>query len=128
MAIISLYCEETPRLKLGPGITSRVRTTPDEHGNQPLEPGDVIVFSDGFATFDSAEYPDWEQWVHAPGSPTIRVLSSDEGASETGETFACPVDGCDKGPFKTEFGLKGHLRSHAPKAPSTRNPKAKAKK
>lgn len=109
---IVLYCEETPELKLGPGVTATVRTTQLPGDTEPLVPGDVIRFSDGFATFDEDQYPKWQQWVNAPGSPTIRELEENEGRGEDGQSFPCPKD-CGKGPFKTEFALNGHLRSHA---------------
>lgn len=111
---IALYCEETPGLKLGPGITSTVRTTATGPADTaPLQGGgDVIVFNGGFATFDEDEFPLWEQWVTAPGSPTIRVLEDNEGLSTDGETFPCPQD-CGKGPFKSQFALNSHLRAHA---------------
>ena len=106
---ISLYCEETPGLKLGTGNTSSINEVPA---------GDVIVFRDGFATFDASEFPDWERWIKAPGTPFIRVL--DEGDATVAEGASeCPVCGRL---LKSEFGLTGHLRSHAPKMASTSNP------
>lgn len=113
MAHITLYCEETPGLKLGPGITATVRTTAEDGDPAPLVPGDVIVFRDGFASFDEAEFPLWQRWVNAPGTPFIRVV--DEGAGEAVEaagSVECPVCGRL---LKSEFGLKSHLKTHAPK-------------
>lgn len=108
---IALYCEETPGLKLGTGNTTSINEVPA---------GDVIVFRDGFATFDAADFPDWEKWVKAPGTPHIRVLdeASDDATVAEG-AIECPECGRL---LKSEFGLTSHLRTHAPKAASTSNP------
>lgn len=101
---ISLYCEETPGLKLGTGNTSSINDVPA---------GDVIEFRNGFATFDAAEFPDWERWVKAPGTPLIRVLDEEGGDATTSiGAVECPVCGRL---LKSDFGLTGHLRTHAPK-------------
>jgi len=84
---ITLYCEETPQLKLGPGISVAVRTVQLDGDTPPLEAGQVIEFHDGFATFDEAEYPKWLDWVYAPGTPFIRIV--DEGAGEATSAAAC---------------------------------------
>jgi len=102
---VTLFCEETPGLKLGPGNTSTILDLPA---------GNVIVFVDGFATFDPAEFPDWERWSKASGTPHIRVVDESSGEATTAdEGVPCPI--CGK-TFKSDFGLNGHLRSHAPKA------------
>lgn len=98
MAQITLYCPETPGLKLGPGTI----------GQEGSVPGSVIVFRDGYATFEADEYPEWARWAFAPGSPTIRVLEGDEAA----EGATCPE--CGK-TFKSDRALNGHLLSHRPK-------------
>ncbi|HEY6014505.1 MAG TPA: C2H2-type zinc finger protein [Candidatus Limnocylindrales bacterium] len=101
MAIVTAYCHEAHGLKLGPGT------------GQVDIPGQLIVFRDGYATFDTADYPDFERWL--VGAPPIRILDSAEGevAADDAE-FKCPV--CGKG-FKTEKQLNGHLMSHKPKEP-----------
>lgn len=104
MAQITLYCQETPGLKLGPGVSSAV-------GDLPV--GDVIEFRDGFTTFDEETYPDWARWVAAPGSPTIVVVDAASGEATSADgAVECPV--CGK-LLKSEFGLKSHLKTHAPK-------------
>lgn len=95
MAQVTLYCQETPGLKLGPGTI----------GQEGSVPGSVIVFADGYATFDPTEYPDWARWAFAPGSPYIRVLEGDEAP----DGVDCPE--CGK-TFKTDRALNGHLMSH----------------
>jgi len=101
---VTLYCQETPSLKLGPGSTGDTGQS---------VPGQVIVFAHGFATFDEGEFPDWERWVDAPGTPTIRVVDAASGeATEAEGAVTCPV--CGKA-FKSDFALNSHLRSHAPK-------------
>ena len=103
MATVTLYCEETPELKLGPGTTSTWE------GHQKGD--DVIVFARGFAEFDPEQYPDWEAWVHAAGTPHIRVIDESTGEGLAGDgPHVCPIDGR---PFKSEFALNGHMRSHA---------------
>lgn len=98
MAKVILFCAEAAGLTLGPSS----------------EPGKNIHFTDGFATFNSADFPGWEEWVKYPGGPRIEVLPPDteEVPVGTAGAFECPV--CAKS-LKTEFGYKGHLRSHAPK-------------
>lgn len=102
MSQITLFCEETPGLKLGPGTTSSFAD------GRP--PGDVIVFFRGFATFEADDYPDWERWVRAPGTPYIRVVDVEAGEATSADAgVACPI--CSK-PFATEKSLNGHLLSH----------------
>lgn len=110
---ITLYCEETPQLKLGPGVLATVRTTQAAGESEPLKGGrDVIPFSSGFATFDEADFPLWRQWKDAPGTPFIRIVDEDAGeATEiTAESVTCPVCGRE---LKNAFALNGHLRSHS---------------
>ncbi len=57
--LITLICDETPGLKLGPG-----------------DPGQLIVFDRGYAEFDEEEYPKWRKWVEAPGTPHIEVIEA----------------------------------------------------
>ena len=98
MAEIYLYCKEPQGLKLGSGST----------------PKEVIAFHDGFARFDSDDFPDWEAWVNYPGTPDIEILPPDSElvAPGSADSFECPV--CGKA-FGKKFSLTGHLRSHAPK-------------
>lgn len=100
MSLVTAYCHEAHGLKLGPG-TGQVNI-----------PGELIVFRDGYATFDTAEYPDFPKWL--VGAPPIRVLDSAEGEVAAGDGVECPV--CGKG-FATEKQLNGHLISHRPREP-----------
>ena len=86
---ITLYCRETPGLKLGPEAQ--------------------IVFVDGFADVDTETYPDWEAWVHHPGTPFVRVLDAGEVTSAIALGFTCDVDGLS---FTTEAALNAHLLTH----------------
>lgn len=98
MGLVTLYCDETKGLKLGPGSADAA-----EAGKSP----EVIVFQDGFATFDEKEYPDWQEWIHAPGTPFIRVASDGEAPSGV----ECPI--CHRY-FKTQFALNSHINTHNP--------------
>ncbi len=89
----TLYCHEAHGLKLGPGI------------GQVNIPGELIVFRDGYAEVDLADYPDFGKWV--VGAPPIRVL--DDASGESAEGVECPV--CGK-TFKSDKALNGHLISH----------------
>lgn len=95
--MVTLYCHETPELKLGPGI---------KEGDP-----DIIVFHGGYAELDPAD-PDFAEkmsWLTKPGTPTIRVLDADEvPATQAGAVF-CPA--CDK-PFASDRQLNGHLIQH----------------
>lgn len=110
MGTISLYCEETPELKLGPGTTG---AWPGLDGRPDRTPGNVIVFARGFAEFDEQDYPDWKAWVAAPGTPYIRVIDESTGEGLAGDApHICLIDGR---PFKSELALNGHMRSHTAK-------------
>lgn len=100
---ISLYCPETPGLKLGPESE--------------------LVFTDGYAQFDADDFPDWPKWVYHGGTPPIEILSEDAATSAEG-SFQCPQ--CDKPPFATKRGLNGHLMSHRPATATVSKPRAKA--
>jgi hypothetical protein len=96
---VTLYCKEPRGLKLGPGTLD----------------GEFIPFKDGFATFDAAQFPEWESWVNHPGTPHIEILPGNEAqvADTTPDAHVCPE--CGRA-FASAFALTGHLRSHAPKA------------
>jgi hypothetical protein len=118
---ITLFCEETPGLKLGPGTTSSFSHQRENTGDWvDHQAGDVIVFQDGYATFEESHFPEWADWIKTPGTPVIRIV--DEGAGEATSAQGavdCPVCGRS---FKGDFALNGHLRSHAPKGVTTTNP------
>lgn len=97
MAQITLVCLETPGLKLGPGL-----------GLQNV-PGELIVFSDGYASFDEADFPQWLEWRFAVGTPFIEVLDEGEVAATPDAEFVCPS--CGKA-FATKQKLNGHRMSH----------------
>ena len=92
-----LYCQETPDLKLGPGI----------------KPGDpyVVLFIDGYAEIDLDDplYDEKMSWVTHPGTPHIRVLGEDETPGTRPGAVFCPE--CDKA-FDSDKRLNGHLISH----------------
>lgn len=121
MGDVTLYCEETPGLKLGPGVLTQVRTTwdPNSGDTPPLIPGDVIEFRDGFARFDEAKFPKWRDWIRMPGTPPIRIVEEAAGEATSGDSVGaiCPV--CER-KLATDFALKGHLRSHAPSSSNQR--------
>ena len=98
MAQITAYCDEAHGLRLGPG-TGNIQT-----------PGQVIVFQDGYATFDEHDFPDWKRWL--AGAPHIEIL--DDSAGEIPATTAEHVcSTCGKG-FTTKAKLNGHRMSHRP--------------
>lgn len=98
MAEVILYCGEPKGLTLGPSAN----------------PVECIHFTDGFARFDDADFPDWREWVAAPGTPEIEVLPSDTPIVPAGSAGSvdCPV--CGKS-FAMKVALTGHLKTHAPK-------------
>lgn len=94
MTKVVLFCPEPAGLTLGPGSGE-----------------ESIKFRDGFASFDSDEYPDWESWVRHPGTPHIEVLP--DGSSQVppaGAAFICAIDG--RG-FTAKIGYLSHMRTHA---------------
>jgi hypothetical protein len=98
MSIVTAYCDEAKGLKLGPGLGADQKA------------GSLIVFRDGYATFDSAEFPDFDKW--RVGAPTIEIL--DEAAGEVpaaGAAFICSA--CGKA-FVSKKALNGHRLSHRP--------------
>ena len=99
MTQITLYSPEARGLKLGPGVATGSESVPDE----------VIVFADGYATIETAEFPDWERWASSPGTPPVRSLGADEAAATDPDGFTCPECGRI---VKSQFGLNSHLRSH----------------
>lgn len=105
MAKITLYCQETPGLKLGPGVKA----------GDP----DIIEFVDGYAEVDSSDplFQIKMTWVTHPGTPFIRILESDEARSLADEVVTCPEcakDGITKA-FPSERALNGHLIQHRKK-------------
>ena len=98
MAQITLYCEEARGLRLGPGV-----------GNIQA-PGQVIVFQDGFASFDDKDFPDYQAWFR--GAPHIEILEAAAGQVVTGGSeFVCERHDPPKA-FKNQKALNGHLLSH----------------
>lgn len=100
MSQITLVCLETPGLKLGPG-EGLIQT-----------PGSLIVFTNGYATFDSEDFPDWVEWQYAIGTPFIEVLDEGEVAATPEAEFVCPS--CGKA-FASKQKLNGHRMSHKTK-------------
>jgi hypothetical protein len=93
MAIVTLYCEDTPQLKLGPG--------------QPPD----LWFVDGFCSFNPENFPDWQAWAFHPGTPKILVLPEGETAP-TGNLAPCPI--CSKAVATSQ--LNRHILGHKPKS------------
>jgi hypothetical protein len=102
MAIITAFCEDAHSLKLGPGL-----------GLQQT-PGQLIVFSQGYAIFDEAEFPDWQTWL--VGAPHIDILEAGEIGRATADTAEFVCDKCSppRG-FASKKALNGHRLSHRPK-------------
>lgn len=90
--MVTLRCDETPRLKLGPGTTSSWPGAPghfDQTRGEWTQPsaqtpaGNVIVFGPvapdkapgvmepGYAHFNEQDFPKWREWVSAPGTPAV---------------------------------------------------------
>jgi hypothetical protein len=97
MAIITAHCAEATGLKLGPGL-----------GLQQ-DPGNLIVFERGYATFDEKDFPLWRTWL--VGAPHIEVLDEGEVNANDAE-FVCET--CGRA-FATKQKLNGHRMSHVPK-------------
>jgi hypothetical protein len=97
MARITVYCNEAKGLKLGPGL------------GIVSVPGDLIVFEDGYATFEEKDYPHWQEWRFAVGTPFLEVLDEGEVAATPEAEFVCP--NCGKA-FATKNKLNGHRMSH----------------
>jgi hypothetical protein len=120
MSQITLYSPEAPDLKLGPGTIDMQMTDPED-GGAPVDPGRaVIVFVQGFATFDpdDPEKPwlkDWRKWVNHPGTPYIEILDTTDELVPVGEGFDCPQCADTKAPrsFPTKKALAMHLYNHS---------------
>lgn len=103
--MVTLYCDETPNLKLGPGI-------------KPGDP-DIIEFRDGYAEVDPLDpmFKAKMRWVVAPGTPYIRILDDDEAHSAADAVVVCPE--CEKAgvvkAFPSDKALNGHLIQHRKK-------------
>lgn len=95
MAEVLLFCPEPSGLKLGPSAT----------------PGEYIEFKNGWARFDSKDFPDWEAWVKHPTTPYIEILPADTTEVPVGQGLACQI--CGRA-FAHKGALLGHLRTHAP--------------
>jgi hypothetical protein len=99
---ITLICDETPELKLGPG-----------EGRNPT-PGSLLVFSVGYVDFDEDDYPDWEAWVAAPGTPHIEVVDTKDERVSAAATLGFDCPDCEKS-FKSKSALNAHRLSHRKK-------------
>lgn len=93
MAIVHLYCPDTPGLHLGPGIPSSPR---------------VINFLNGYADLDEDDplFAEKMSWINGPGCPHIRILDVDEVPSNDPSAVPCPACGLT---FATERKLNGHI-------------------
>lgn len=98
MSDVVLFCPDPMGLTLGPSAV----------------PGECIKFKDGFARFDTDEFPDWESWVRHPGTPFIEVLPEDTAMVPAGtpNAFECPV--CGRA-FSHAGARAAHLKTHAPR-------------
>lgn len=101
MAQITAYCAEAQGLHLGPGV-----------GAAPIK-GELIVFKEGYAEFDDADYPDWLSW--RAGAPHIEILDARTGEVAPTEpgAFVCDRHDPPKA-FASQKALNGHLMSHRP--------------
>jgi hypothetical protein len=95
--MVTLYCAETPNLKLGPGV-------------KPGDP-DIIEFRDGYAEIapDDPLFAAKLAWVGHPSNPLIRVLDTDETPLNDPNAVFCPE--CGKA-FGSDKQLNGHLIQH----------------
>ena len=94
MAKVTLWCPETPELKLGPGV--------------PPDPN-VIVFVNGYAELDDTDpmFATKMSWTHSFGVPSpIRVMEEDEARADDPNAVFCPA--C-KLPFGSDRKLNGHI-------------------
>jgi hypothetical protein len=113
VAHITLYCSESPNLKLGPGTIDPLDTT-SQRGGTEASPGDqVIVFFEGFAEFETERFPKWESWVKHSGTPYIEI-NPEGGLVPLGTGFPCDVCAGTKSPksFGSARQLAGHMMSH----------------
>jgi hypothetical protein len=99
--VVTLLCQETPGLHLGPGV-----------------PGskNVIDFINGYATIDENDplFGEKMSWVNSFGCPAIRLL--DEGEVPAGDPSAVPCPVCGK-TFASDRQVNGHiLGAHRQKA------------
>jgi hypothetical protein len=93
VAIVTLFCADTPGLHLGPGLPGS---------------NDVIDFAGGYAELDTDD-PDFARkisWVNSFGSPYIRILDTGEVPDTTPGSVTCPVCGAN---FGTDKSLNGHI-------------------
>jgi hypothetical protein len=102
MATVTLYCRETPELKLGPGVRA----------NSP----DLVTFVGGYAELDTEDpmFKAKMSWIGMVGTPFIRVLGTDETPTNAAGVVICPEckdDGIDRA-FPSEKSLNGHLIQH----------------
>lgn len=114
MTEINLYCAETPGLKLGPGTLNPLDTT-SQTGGTPASSSEVIMFADGFASFDDKRFPKWREWMNHPGTPHIDVIDAAEGLVPLRDSdFACAICAQTENPkaFGTSRQLAGHMMSH----------------
>ena len=91
--MVTLFCQETPGLHLGPGLPGSAN---------------VIDFHDGYAELDPDD-PDFGKkmsWVNSFGCPHVRVLDVDEVPSTDPNAVKCPVCGTA---FGSERKLNGHI-------------------
>jgi len=93
VAIVTLFCSDTPGLHLGPGLPGS---------------NDVIDFAGGYAELDTDD-PDFGRkmsWVNSFGSPYIRILDTGEVPALTPGSVVCPVCAAVMGSDKA---LNGHI-------------------
>lgn len=115
--MITLYCHEAPGLKLGPGIAIHTPPAPDDANAGRVVRGH-IEFVRGFATFEPADFPAWREWVEHPGTPPIEIVDDGSGFVPDGTPGAHVCGVCGRS-FAAKIALTGHLRSHAPKDPTS---------
>jgi hypothetical protein len=81
MSTITLFCEESNGLTLGPGDKGSPR---------------VIQFANHYADLDTDDplFDEKMSWVNTRGCPHIEVMDTDEAKVTDPDAFPCPI--CDK--------------------------------
>lgn len=102
--MVTLYCEEAPELKLGPGAP------PGAPVPVGTVAGEIVIFHNGFADVAPEDLEKVMAWARA-GAPPIEILDGDEGRvlPATPGSIACAR--CGKA-FESKKKLNGHMMSH----------------
>jgi hypothetical protein len=114
---VTLYCHETPGLKLGPGTAAYNWDEDAREKSRSEEDNWFLQFVDGFVTIPELT-PKIAAAIKHPGTPHIIVAEEGQVAvNAPGDTFPCPVCAETEKPrvFASQRALGGHLMSHRKK-------------